>query len=261
MAGHVRVWDLKGGSELFVTDSGTVIASLAFHPRVRLLAIGTFNEVIFWDWSRGPIPLARTSTENHKEKVRLVRFDSTGRSLITGITNFPTAPISVGTSLPRREGINLLRNLGDLDIDPDIQEELEERQDRFQESYRQLVNHYEDLVQHYHTFLRSRIPRMLQGEGGSGSSASGGDDDSPRPGPSSAIRSGTGGGTGSRSSQGQGPSGSGGGQPSQGASSAVPGRGEFGSIEALAQNIMEMQNLCRYFLIFLQFIRHNLMFI
>lgn len=101
---------------------------------------------------------------------RLVRFDATGRSLITGITNFPTAPSpnpvhhSAGGVLnptATRPTINLLRGLGDLDLDPDIQEELEERQDRFQESYRQLVTHYEDLVQHYHTFLRSRIPRIL----------------------------------------------------------------------------------------------------
>jgi hypothetical protein len=70
LAGHVRVWDLKGGSELLITDSGTVIASLAFHPTVRLLAIGTFNEVLFWDWSRGDVPLARCCTENNKEKVR-----------------------------------------------------------------------------------------------------------------------------------------------------------------------------------------------
>lgn len=59
----------QSGSELLVTDSGTVIASIAFHPTVRLLAIGTFNEVIFWDWSRS-VPLARCSTENTKEKVR-----------------------------------------------------------------------------------------------------------------------------------------------------------------------------------------------
>lgn len=116
---------IQGGSELLITDSGTVIASLAFHPTVRLLAVATFNEIVFWDWSH-PYPLARCSTENTKEKVRyensmhavhvhlyflfpvefklnlnvismyifyrLVRFDRLGRSLITGITNFPSPP-------------------------------------------------------------------------------------------------------------------------------------------------------------------------
>lgn len=72
---------------------------------------------------------------------RLVRFDSTGQSLITGITNFPTAPSANSIHVPggvlnptiNRPTINILRGLGDLDLDPDIQEELEERQDRFQE--------------------------------------------------------------------------------------------------------------------------------
>ena len=35
LGGHVRIWDLKGGSEIWQTD--TVINSLAFHPTERLL--------------------------------------------------------------------------------------------------------------------------------------------------------------------------------------------------------------------------------
>jgi len=66
----IGILGLQGGSELLVCDSGTVIASLSFHPSVRLLAIATFNEIIFWDWALGPFPLARTSTGNSKEKVR-----------------------------------------------------------------------------------------------------------------------------------------------------------------------------------------------
>jgi hypothetical protein len=216
----------------------------------------------------------------------LVRFDASGRSLITGITNFPIAPpqtpihTSVFQTPPHRQSINLLRNIGDLDLDPDLQEELEERQDRFQESYRQLVNHYEDLVQHYHSFLRSRIPRILGvgasfgSDGNTSSSAVTSrrdevvDDESmfsePRPGPS--TRSGP-------NPQDHGrimprtslftahmfPSQSPNGSASSPASANTPAETqiqssnsgssstsrEFSSIEALAQNIMEMQNLCR----------------
>ncbi|CAL8127118.1 unnamed protein product [Orchesella dallaii] len=226
LAGHVRVWDLKGGSELLVTDSGTVIASLAFHPTVRLLAIATFNEIIFWDWGH-PYPLARCSTENTKEKVRLVRFDRLGRSLITGITNFPSPPCREDVRRTVRGGSSggsffrpniLSRNsrsrratqtfaagaredledaedvsmVGEGDVveevvvpvpdpvadDPEafiaaataaaeeesmiVGEALNNRQDRFQESYRQLVSHYEELVSNYQQFLRSRIPRILE---------------------------------------------------------------------------------------------------
>jgi len=58
---------------MLVTDSGTVVASLAFHPTVRLLAIATYNEIIFWDWGR-PYPMGRCSTENPREKVRYVIY-------------------------------------------------------------------------------------------------------------------------------------------------------------------------------------------
>lgn len=40
---------------LYIFYSNLIISNLAFHPTVRLLAIGTFNEVLFWDWSRGDV--------------------------------------------------------------------------------------------------------------------------------------------------------------------------------------------------------------
>lgn len=84
----MRVWDLSGGSEVWNTDSQTVIASLAFHPTERLLVIATYNEIHFWDWSESE-PFAVATTRNGKEKVRYVAFDKTGRKLITGIGNDP----------------------------------------------------------------------------------------------------------------------------------------------------------------------------
>ncbi|XP_011503015.1 PREDICTED: uncharacterized protein LOC105366307 [Ceratosolen solmsi marchali] len=84
LGGQVRVWDLSGGSEIW--NSKSQIASLAFHPVDRLLAIATYNEVHFWDWSNAQ-PFAFVSTKSHKEKVRYVAFDNLGRKLITGIAN------------------------------------------------------------------------------------------------------------------------------------------------------------------------------
>ena len=100
LGGHVRIWDLNGGSELWTTDS--VIASLAFHPVERLLVIATLNELHFWDWShrkedqnskdpRPSRPFCKVSTKSDKEKVRYVKFDSFGHHLITGIANLNNA--------------------------------------------------------------------------------------------------------------------------------------------------------------------------
>jgi WD40 repeat protein len=60
LGGHVRVWDLHGGSEVWCTEG--VIASLAFHPVDRLLVVATFNELHFWDWSR-PEPFCKVKEQ------------------------------------------------------------------------------------------------------------------------------------------------------------------------------------------------------
>ena len=84
LGGHVRIWDLNGGSELWTTD--TVINSLAFHPTEQLLVVATLNELHFWDWSL-PEPFCKVATKSDKEKVRYVKFDSMGHHLVTGIAN------------------------------------------------------------------------------------------------------------------------------------------------------------------------------
>ncbi|XP_022250161.1 uncharacterized protein LOC106466453 [Limulus polyphemus] len=88
LGGEVRVWDLHGGSEVWVADQNTVITSLAFHPLDRVLVIATFNKIHFWDWSR-PVPFATCITSSDREKVRFVKFNPLGTKLITGISNLP----------------------------------------------------------------------------------------------------------------------------------------------------------------------------
>ncbi|KAG9508724.1 Activating molecule in BECN1-regulated autophagy protein 1, partial [Fragariocoptes setiger] len=89
LAGEVRVWDLRSKAcETWTTEQNSVIASLAFHPRDRVLVIATSNEIHFWDWSLSK-PFATASTSYEKEKVRFVKFDSSGTKLITGISNLP----------------------------------------------------------------------------------------------------------------------------------------------------------------------------
>ncbi|XP_067275274.1 activating molecule in BECN1-regulated autophagy protein 1A [Pseudorasbora parva] len=84
--GEVRIWDLHGGSESWLTESNSAIASLAFHPTAQLLLIATNNELHLWDWSRKePFTVVKTASET--ERVRLVRFDPLGHYLLTAIVN------------------------------------------------------------------------------------------------------------------------------------------------------------------------------
>ena len=89
LGGHVRIWDLNGGSELWTAETinyNPTINSLAFHPSERLLVIAISNEIHFWDWSL-PEPFCKVATKTDQEKVRYVKFDSTGHHLVTGIAN------------------------------------------------------------------------------------------------------------------------------------------------------------------------------
>ncbi|XP_030844730.1 activating molecule in BECN1-regulated autophagy protein 1 [Strongylocentrotus purpuratus] len=86
LGGEVRVWDLQGSSEKWCSPSRTTITSLSFHPRDRLLAIATGNQIFLWDWNE-PSPFTSVQTNNTFETVRLVKFDSLGHFLLTGIAN------------------------------------------------------------------------------------------------------------------------------------------------------------------------------
>nr|XP_054761849.1 activating molecule in BECN1-regulated autophagy protein 1-like [Lytechinus pictus] len=86
LGGEVRVWDLQGSSEKWCSPNRTTITSLSFHPRDRLLAIATGNQIFLWDWNE-PSPFTSVQTNSTFETVRLVKFDSLGHFLLTGIAN------------------------------------------------------------------------------------------------------------------------------------------------------------------------------
>jgi len=89
LAGEVRVWDLRSKAcESWTSDNNTIITSLDFHPKERVLVVATANDIHFWDWSESE-PFAKTTTTHDKEKVKFVEFDSSGTKLITGISNLP----------------------------------------------------------------------------------------------------------------------------------------------------------------------------
>ncbi|XP_013397817.1 activating molecule in BECN1-regulated autophagy protein 1 [Lingula anatina] len=90
LAGEVRIWDLHGGgSEVWRSEKGTVISSVAFHPTEQILVIATGNELLMWNWNEEQ-PNVRISTAHEYERVRWVRFDHLGRFLYTGICNGST---------------------------------------------------------------------------------------------------------------------------------------------------------------------------
>lgn len=102
LAGEVRVWDLKSKAcESWTSPNNTIITSLDFHPKERVLVIATASDIHFWDWSESE-PFVKTTTSHDKEKVKLVLFDSSGTKLITGISNLPKFPGYIGDSLQNR---------------------------------------------------------------------------------------------------------------------------------------------------------------
>lgn len=89
LAGEVRVWDLRSKAcESWTSETQSIITSLDFHPKERVLVIATANDVLFWDWGESE-PFAKTTTMHEREKVKFVAFDSSGTKLITGISNLP----------------------------------------------------------------------------------------------------------------------------------------------------------------------------
>lgn len=91
LAGQVRVWDLKSGDcEIWINSHDHLIASLAFHPIDHVILIATYNELHFWDWRQCQKPFLTLTTPSEREKVRFVKFDVSGKKIITGISNIPT---------------------------------------------------------------------------------------------------------------------------------------------------------------------------
>ncbi|XP_071523741.1 uncharacterized protein [Panulirus ornatus] len=152
LGGVVRVWDLKGGSEVWTSERKINIASLAFHPTDQVLVIATFNEIYFWDWFQ-PQPFAKICTADEKEKVRYVKFDPLGHKLITGIAYTPHDRASQGSSRigGSSSGSFLSRS------------ELVEREQQLSHSYNQLSSQYINLVSRFEA-LTSRafnsVPRV-----------------------------------------------------------------------------------------------------
>ncbi|XP_045471947.1 uncharacterized protein LOC123678778 isoform X2 [Harmonia axyridis] len=180
LGGHVRIWDLSGGSELWIATQQTVIASIAFHPIERFLVIATSNEVHFWDWSE-PEPFWHVCTSNIKEKVRYVAFDKLGQRLITGISNHSrweyvrsserTAEVPVrhlhlhhiasnrpvlrrGLFPPNAASMSFSNN-----VTRETRSRVPERERNITMSYRNLVRQYGRLVQRYLQLYRP--PAMI----------------------------------------------------------------------------------------------------
>ncbi|XP_049869573.1 uncharacterized protein LOC126369250 isoform X2 [Pectinophora gossypiella] len=158
LGGQVRVWDINsGGSETWNVHKETVIASIAFHPRLQLLVIATYNELYFWDWSQ-PTPFTRVSTNNINEKVRYVAFDALGYKLITGISLWANSA-SNASVLQHNPTINPMNNPGSRRNDEDSSRNADAHgspQDMIVNSYQNLVQRYDSLVRNYQRLFMVR---------------------------------------------------------------------------------------------------------
>ena len=85
LKGVVNVWDLtQGDGKLISSLSCQNVTSLAFHPTDMVLLIATGNQLLFWSWGQKK-PFAMVESASGDEKIRLVRFDSLGHHILTGI--------------------------------------------------------------------------------------------------------------------------------------------------------------------------------
>ncbi len=91
LKGVVNIWDLrKGNSKLIGSLNCHKVTSLAFHPRDMVLLVAKGNQLVFWSWQEEEsFPMVESPSVD--EKIRLVKFDSLGHHILTGILD--TVPV------------------------------------------------------------------------------------------------------------------------------------------------------------------------
>ncbi|CAB3997880.1 activating molecule in BECN1-regulated autophagy 1-like [Paramuricea clavata] len=88
IGGVVNIWDLtKGDGKLIGALSCQNVTALALHPTHMVLLIAAGNQLLFWSW-RQKEPFRMAESASGYEKIRLVRFDSLGHHILTGIRNY-----------------------------------------------------------------------------------------------------------------------------------------------------------------------------
>lgn len=58
------------GSEVLECGGDAGVASLAFHPLARCLAVAVGDRLLLWDWGDQRQPLLSTATANAEERLR-----------------------------------------------------------------------------------------------------------------------------------------------------------------------------------------------
>ena len=99
LEGIVKIWDLsQGDGKLIATlncdKSKKCVASLAFHPTDMVVLAATGNQLLFWAWDQ-PEPFAMVESNSPEENIRLVKFDSLGHHILTGIRHRKQVPASM----------------------------------------------------------------------------------------------------------------------------------------------------------------------
>ena len=96
LKGVVSIWDLKQNDKLIASLNCDGVTSLTFHPTDMVLLVAMGNQLLLWSWYE-PKPLVVAELTSVYEKIRLVKFDSLGHHILTGILD--TKPM--GTSVDK----------------------------------------------------------------------------------------------------------------------------------------------------------------
>ncbi|XP_067945731.1 activating molecule in BECN1-regulated autophagy protein 1A-like [Watersipora subatra] len=87
LAGQVRIWDLLSGNcDMWLSPGKYSVPSIALHPTAKILLIAYGHNVLLWNWEVSMEPQLFAGSKRPCEKVRWVKFDSTGDMFYTGIT-------------------------------------------------------------------------------------------------------------------------------------------------------------------------------
>ena len=98
LKGVVNIWDLKQDGKIIASLNCDGVTSLTFHPTDMVLLVAMGNQLQLWSWYE-PKPLVVAELSSVYEKIRLVKFDSLGHHILTGI--LVTKPM--GTSVDKSD--------------------------------------------------------------------------------------------------------------------------------------------------------------
>jgi len=107
--GTARIWDAETGQELQKLDLGISVRPLSFSPDGRILAIGSGNEIVLYDftgWVESGVMRELGRLSGHTGSLIAAHFSPSGKYLATGATDHSAKiwDVATGRTLTTLEG-------------------------------------------------------------------------------------------------------------------------------------------------------------